>query len=138
MPHDAERQDRDPKSRRREHQAASGQAAPTSTGTIGDEILPHPAERKRLFVFGRHQEVLAEFLREVCPYHTLRGAIRARAVDAKTGKSKQVEGLICEFVPLDNRQSLYLQHGDWFAQLCGGLCLVCLGTGLWNWMGRRK
>jgi apolipoprotein N-acyltransferase len=59
------------------------------------------------------------------------GAIRVRAKNTETGESKAVEAIVCDFVPLDNRQSLYLQHGDWFAQVCFGLCIVALGTGAW-------
>ena len=57
------------------------------------------------------------------------GAIRARARDPKTGKSKQVVAVVCDFVPLDNRQSLYLRGGDWFSQICLTLCVVCLFAG---------
>lgn len=59
------------------------------------------------------------------------GVVRARAKDAKTGRSKQVEAVVCDFVPLDHRHSVYLQHGDWFVQVCLGLCAVCLATGVW-------
>ena len=60
------------------------------------------------------------------------GAIRARARDPKTGKSKQVEAVVCDFVPLDNRQSWYLQGGDWFAQACIAVCGVCLFAGCYG------
>lgn len=60
------------------------------------------------------------------------GAIRARASDKKTGKSKQVEAVVCDFVPLDNRQSLYLRGGDWFAQLCMTLCTACVCVGFYG------
>lgn len=65
------------------------------------------------------------------------GAIRARAVDPQTGQSKQVEAVVCDFVPLDNRQSFYLQCGDWFAQTCLAGCLVCLFTGCYGQFCRR-
>lgn len=51
------------------------------------------------------------------------GAIRDRAKDPKTGKSKQVEAVVVNNVPLDSRRSLYLEWGDWFA----GACLACCG-----------
>lgn len=49
------------------------------------------------------------------------GAIRQRAVDPATGKSKQVEATVIGTVPLDRRTSIYLKTGDWFA----GTCFVC-------------
>ena len=60
------------------------------------------------------------------------GAIRARARDPQTGQSKQVEAVVCDFVPLDNRQSWYLQNGDWFAQACLLLCLACVLAGCYG------
>ena len=65
------------------------------------------------------------------------GAIRARATDPKTGQSKQVEAVVCDFVPLDNRQSFYLQGGDWFAQGCLVTCLACVCTGCYGSTRRR-
>ncbi len=66
------------------------------------------------------------------------GAIRARARDSKTGKSKQVEAVVCDFVPLDNRQSWYLQGGDWFSQVCLLLCGVCVVTGCYGRFTKRQ
>jgi apolipoprotein N-acyltransferase len=66
------------------------------------------------------------------------GVVRTRAVDAVTGKSKEVDAVLCDYVPLDNRQSVYLQHGDWFAQVCFGLCLLSFGTGVWNNVKSRR
>ncbi len=66
------------------------------------------------------------------------GAIRARALDPKTGKSKQVEAVVCDFVPLDNRQSFYLRGGDWFAQLCLAVCGVSVVMGMFGWFSTRK
>lgn len=60
------------------------------------------------------------------------GAIRARARDPKTGKSKQVEAVVCDFVPLDNRHSWYLCGGDWFSQICLGLCVACVFAGCYG------
>lgn len=66
------------------------------------------------------------------------GAIRARAVNRKTGKSKQVEAVVCDFVPLDNRQSFYLRGGDWFAQLCLAVCGVSLIAGFLGFFATKK
>ena len=59
------------------------------------------------------------------------GVIRNKAVNAK-GVSKEVDALFCDFVPLDNRYSVYLHYGDWFGQACFGLCLCSLGAGFWR------
>lgn len=66
------------------------------------------------------------------------GAIRARAKDPKTGRSKQVEAVVCEHVPLDNRRSFYLRGGDWFAQLCLTLCLTSVIAGTYGWLARAR
>lgn len=58
------------------------------------------------------------------------GAVRAKAFDPKTGRSKWCEAVVCGFVPLDNRSSMYLSWGDWFAQCCLLLCLISAGTNL--------
>lgn len=52
------------------------------------------------------------------------GAIRARAVNEKTGKSKETEAYLVESVPLDPRNSYYVRYGDWFAATCLGLTLL--------------
>lgn len=66
------------------------------------------------------------------------GAIRARAIEPKTGKSKQVEAVVCDFVPLDNRQSWYLSGGDWFAQACLALCVASLFAGCYGRITRPR
>lgn len=66
------------------------------------------------------------------------GAIRARAVDPKTGKSKQVEAVVCDFVPLDNRQSFYLRTGDWFGQLCLAVCGASFIAGFYGLLLTKK
>lgn len=66
------------------------------------------------------------------------GATRAKAVDSKTGKSKEVDAIVCDFVPLDHRYSVYLHYGDWFAQVCFGLCMACLGTWIWSQFSSRR
>ncbi|MCA9093667.1 MAG: hypothetical protein KDA68_09290, partial [Planctomycetaceae bacterium] len=58
------------------------------------------------------------------------GAIRARAVNEKTGKSKLTEAYLVESVPLDPRQSAYVQYGDWFAAGCLGLTILAAAWGL--------
>ncbi|MDB5388746.1 MAG: lnt [Planctomycetaceae bacterium] len=66
------------------------------------------------------------------------GAIRVKAKNADTGHSKEVDAVLCDFVPLDHRHSAYLQHGDWFAQVCLGLCVVCFTTGVWSRFSLRR
>lgn len=66
------------------------------------------------------------------------GAIRARAIEPKTGRSKQVEAVVCDFVPLDNRHSLYLRGGDWFAQICLAVCAASLLMGIAGWFSKKK
>jgi apolipoprotein N-acyltransferase len=52
--------------------------------------------------------------------------------DPKTGKyHKQLNAALVHDIPLDNRQSLYVQHGDWFAGTCGLGALCFLIGGLW-------
>jgi apolipoprotein N-acyltransferase len=51
------------------------------------------------------------------------GRFVRRAHDPATGKSKQVAAVLVEAVPLDDRASLYVRFGDWFA----GLCLLACG-----------
>ncbi len=58
------------------------------------------------------------------------GAVRNVAADLTTGKSKQVEAVLVETVPLDRRSSLYLAYGDWFAGACLVCCSVLCGGGL--------
>lgn len=62
------------------------------------------------------------------------GAIRSRAVDPKSGKSKQVAAFLVDNVPLDPRHSHYVRFGDWFAATCLVICSVSLVAGL---MGRK-
>lgn len=38
--------------------------------------------------------------------------------------NKSLNAAIIDTVPLDNRSSLYVAGGDWFAQLCGFSCLI--------------
>ncbi|MBI5760592.1 MAG: apolipoprotein N-acyltransferase [Planctomycetales bacterium] len=67
------------------------------------------------------------------------GVIRRRAVEPRTGRSKQVEAVLVDTVPLDPRRSFYVTGGDWFAGLCltacGCFCLIVL-TG--RWLPRRQ
>src|SRR4029077_7972907 len=68
------------------------------------------------------------------------GVVRRKAVNPKTGQSKQVEAVVVDTVPLDSRRSPYLAGGDWFP----GACLVCCGvlclTGVFGrwWPGNDK
>ncbi len=67
------------------------------------------------------------------------GAIRARAIDPQTKQSKQVEALLVEDVPLDNRRSLYLAGGDWFAGSCLSACGLLVVAGLLGrWIPKRS
>jgi apolipoprotein N-acyltransferase len=57
--------------------------------------------------------------------------------DPKTGAyHKQLNAVLVHDIPLDNRQSLYVKHGDWFAGTCGLAAVCFLLGGLWP--GRRK
>jgi apolipoprotein N-acyltransferase len=61
------------------------------------------------------------------------GRFVRRAQDPESGKSKQVAAVLVEAVPLDDRASLYVRFGDWFAGLClvacGGLAIAPLALG---------
>lgn len=47
--------------------------------------------------------------------------------DPETGAyHKQLNAVLVSNVPLDNRGSLYVRWGDWFAALCAAACLVLL------------
>lgn len=53
--------------------------------------------------------------------------------DPQTGKyHKQLNAVLVHDIPLDNRQSLYVEHGDWFAGSCGVGAVIFLLTGLWS------
>jgi apolipoprotein N-acyltransferase len=54
--------------------------------------------------------------------------------DPKTGRwNRMLNAVLVDSIPLDNRTSFYLRHGDWFAAGCGGLAvlagLLALATG---------
>ncbi len=50
-------------------------------------------------------------------------------VDPKTGRwRKQLNATLVQTVPLDNRRSLYVRYGDWFAMLCCATCVFCALT----------
>jgi apolipoprotein N-acyltransferase len=45
--------------------------------------------------------------------------------DPKTGRwNRQFNGVLVDSIPLDNRTSFYLRHGDWFAAGCGVLAAL--------------
>ena len=67
------------------------------------------------------------------------GVIRRRAVEPRTGRSKQVEAVLVDTVPLDPRRSFYVTGGDWFAGLCLATCgCVCLISLTGRWLPRRQ
>ena len=68
------------------------------------------------------------------------GVIRARATDPETHRSKQVDAILVETVPLDNRTSFYVAHGDLFGGGCLGGCGLILLAGLFQFASsyRRK
>jgi apolipoprotein N-acyltransferase len=67
------------------------------------------------------------------------GVIRHRAVDSRTGRSKQVEAVLVDTVPLDPRRSFYVSGGDWFAGLCLSACVLCALIGLTRrWLPQRQ
>ncbi len=56
---------------------------------------------------------------------TLPSKGRTSMRDPKTGKwNRQLNAVLVDSVPLDNRSSFYLQHGDWFAAGCGVLAIL--------------
>ena len=61
-----------------------------------------------------------------CVYHRRRRTRAARRMrDPKTGRwNRQLNAVLVDSVPLDNRSSLYLRHGDWFAAGCGVLAAL--------------
>jgi apolipoprotein N-acyltransferase len=45
--------------------------------------------------------------------------------DPKTGRwNRQMNAVLVDSIPLDNRTSFYLRHGDWFAASCGILAIL--------------
>jgi apolipoprotein N-acyltransferase len=45
--------------------------------------------------------------------------------DPKTGRwNRQLNAVLVDSIPLDNRTSFYLHHGDWFAGACGLLAAL--------------
>ena len=57
--------------------------------------------------------------------------------DPQTGKyHKELNAALVHDIPLDHRQSLYVQYGDWFAGCCGFGALAFLIGGLLT--ARRK
>ncbi len=59
--------------------------------------------------------------------------------DPKTGRwNRQLNAVLVDSVPLDNRTSLYLRYGDWFAGACGFAALLVLLASLVprRWLGR--
>ncbi len=57
--------------------------------------------------------------------------------DPKTGQyHKQLNAVLVHDIPLDNRESLYVKFGDWFAGCCAFAAGVFLVGGLWP--SRRK
>lgn len=63
------------------------------------------------------------------------GRIVQRARDPETGRSKQVEDVVVGHVPLDDRTSLYVLWGDWFAGAC---LLACVGLAVVAVIPRRR
>lgn len=65
------------------------------------------------------------------------GVVCKRAIDIATGKSKEVEAVVVDAVPLDARSSFYLAWGDWFAATCALFCGVLAAVGLLSrWLPR--
>lgn len=59
------------------------------------------------------------------------GQGRTSLRDPATGRwHKQLNAVLVHDVPLDNRDSLYVAYGDWFAATCGFAVLCCLLGGL--------
>lgn len=60
--------------------------------------------------------------------------------DPATGRwRKSMPVAVVHTVPLDDRRSLYVAWGDWFAMLCGLFATVALLSGVWfHWRDRRR
>ena len=57
--------------------------------------------------------------------------VRTTLVDPKTGRwRKSFNGAVIDTVPIDNRRSLYVAYGDWFAGTCSAACGLFLVVGL--------
>jgi len=57
-------------------------------------------------------------------------------IDPKTGTyRRKIDAVLVQTIPLDNRRSLYLLGGDWFAQGC---LLVCFGLFFSRWIPVKK
>jgi apolipoprotein N-acyltransferase len=60
--------------------------------------------------------------------------------DPKTGRwNRQLNAVLVDSVPLDNRTSFYLRYGDWFAGTCGFVALLVFLASLVpsRWFNRR-
>src|SRR5712691_10788202 len=57
--------------------------------------------------------------------------VRTTLVDPATGRwRKSLNAVVIDTVPLDNRRSLYVAYGDWFAGTCSAACALFLVVGL--------
>ena len=57
--------------------------------------------------------------------------VRTTLVDPKTGRwRKAFNAASIDTVPIDNRRSLYVAYGDWFAGTCSAACGLFLVVGL--------
>lgn len=64
---------------------------------------------------------------------------RTTSRDPKTGRwHKELDAALVHTVPLDNRRSLYVRYGDWFATLCGMCVVLAAMGGIAPWFLRRK
>lgn len=64
------------------------------------------------------------------------GQGRTTLRDPKTGRwHKQLNAVSISHIPLDNRSSLYVRLGDWFAAMCG---FCCLSLALSRFLPQRK
>ena len=62
---------------------------------------------------------------------SIKAAERTSLVDPATGRwRRQLNCALVDAVPLDNRRSLYLATGDWFAGSCSLACLALLLVGV--------
>ncbi len=56
--------------------------------------------------------------------------------DRQSGRwHKQLNAVLVDTIPLDNRRSLYVAYGDWFGGACGFSCMFLLACG---WVTRRR
>ena len=56
--------------------------------------------------------------------------VRSTLTDPATGRwRKSLNAVVIDTVPLDNRLSVYVTYGDWFAGTCSAACALFVVVG---------